>query len=142
MIKVHSMAKNCAFVEYTNGVFVKLALPPMHSSSLVSRCLTALKTSITNQEACLTLLSRWYQSRNAPGSSSTSNAYEWELFAKCLLGLLGYHTDSINFKTEEGLGKDDSSLSPPESSKKRKQADNVRTTIIGFLYCEHGFRAY
>ncbi len=38
---------------------------------------------------------------------------------------MGYHTDSIDFNTEEGLVKDDSSLSPSGPSKKMRQENPV-----------------
>ena len=65
--------------------------------------------------------------RNSPGPSSISNAHEWNMFAKCIMQLLGYQTDTINFATEEFSTQSasrDNSVASPKSSKKMKHSDD------------------
>ena len=50
------------------------------------------------------------------------------MFAKCIMQLLGYQTDTINFDTEEFLNQSasrDSSVASPKASKKMKHSDDV-----------------
>ena len=66
--------------------------------------------------------------RNSPGPSSISNAHEWNMFAKCIMQLLGYQTDTINFATEEFSTQSasrDNSVASPKSSKKMRHSDDV-----------------
>ena len=49
---LHAVLKTSALLEYNNGVFVRLALPKLFSSSLVQRCFGALKLCIKDKEAC------------------------------------------------------------------------------------------
>ena len=68
--------------------------------------------------------------RNSPGPSSISNAHEWNMFAKCIMQLLGYQTDTINFATEEFSTQSasrDNSVASPKSSKKMRHSDDVST---------------
>ena len=69
-----------------------------------------------------------YCLRNSPGPSSISNAHEWNMFAKCIMQLLGYQTDTINFATEEFSTQSasrDNSVASPKSSKKMRHSDDV-----------------
>ena len=49
---LHAVLKSSALLEYTNGVFVRLALPKLYSSSLIQRCFGALKLCINDKDAC------------------------------------------------------------------------------------------
>jgi anaphase-promoting complex subunit 1 len=122
--ELHSVVNETALLKYGNGVYVRLALPKMHTSSLISRCFSALRSCIQGKEACLSLLSEWYCVRNCPGPSSISNAQEWDMFAKCLMGLIGYNTGGMNFSTEGFAASRDSSMASPCSSKKMKHSED------------------
>lgn len=129
---VHEVMAETALLEYTNGVFVRLALPPIHTSSLIGRCLSALQSSLKSQEACHGLFLEWYCIRNSPGPSSISNAQEWNMFAKCLMQLMGYQTDFINFAAEEFQASRENSMTSPRSSKKMRHSDDVSFSEIIF----------
>ena len=119
------MVNETALLEYSNGIFVRLKLPKLHTSTLIGRCLQTLEYAIPSKEACQVLFSQWYCMRNSPGPSSISNAQEWNMFAKCLMQLLGYQTDLINFSVEEfSVHSSDSSMTSPCSSKKMRQSDD------------------
>ena len=124
---VHTVVKGTALLEYDNGVYVRLALPKVHTSSLIGRCLQTLEHAIPSKEACQLLFSEWYCIRNSPGPSSISNAQEWIMFAKCLMQLLGYHTDLINFSMSDfSVGTEASMTSPaaPTTSKRMRHSDD------------------
>ena len=129
---LHSVMFDTCLLEYTNGVFVRLALPKKYTSSLVGRCLSALKNALQSKEACHELHTEWYCVRNAPGPLSISNAQEWNLFAKCLMQLLGYHTESFNFATEDFSrpASRDNSVTSPRASKKMRPSDDVSFFIV------------
>lgn len=127
MIKnIHNVVNGSALLEYNNGVYVRLALPQLHTSKLIGRCLQALEFAIPNKEACQLLFSEWYCVRNAPGPSSISNAQEWNMFAKCLMQLLGYHIDLINFSMTEFPSMEMTASSPnvPTTSKRMRHSDD------------------
>ena len=77
---LHRVLDSTALLEYNNGALVRLALPKAFSSSLIGRCLKAMKAALG--DTCQVLLSEWYCLRNSPGPSSISNAQEWNMFAK------------------------------------------------------------
>ena len=79
---LHAVLKRSALLEYNNGVFVRLSLPKLYSSSLIQRCFGALKLCIKDKEACHSLVVDWYCTRNSPGPSSISNIQEWNMFVK------------------------------------------------------------
>ena len=122
---MHKVVNETALLEYSNGVFVRLKLPKLHTSTLIGRCLTTLEYAIPSKDACQVLFSQWYCVRNSPGPSSISNAQEWNMFSKCLMQLLGYQTDLINFSVEEfSVTSSDTSMSSPCSSKKMRKSDD------------------
>ena len=123
---VHAVVKGTALLEYDNGVYVRLALPKVHTSTLIGRCLQALEHAIPSKEACQLLFSEWYCIRNSPGPSSISNAQEWNMFAKCLMQLLGYHTDLINFSMSDfSVGAEMTSPAAPTTSKRMRHSDDA-----------------
>ena len=123
---VHAVVKGTALLEYDNGVYVRLALPKLHTSTLIGRCLQALEHAIPSKEACQLLFSEWYCIRNSPGPSSISNAQEWNMFAKCLMQLLGYHTDLINFSMSDfSVGAEMTSPAAPTTSKRMRHSDDA-----------------
>ena len=95
-----SVVKDTVLLEYTNGVLVRLALPKLYTSCLIDRCLRALKSSLLKncKDACHSLFAEWYCIRNSPGPSSISNAQEWNMFAKCLMQLIGNQDKNVFFK--------------------------------------------
>jgi hypothetical protein len=58
------------------------------------------------------------------------------MFAKCIMQLLGYQTDTINFATEEFSTQSasrDNSVASPKSSKKMRHSDDVSNmSKVGF----------
>lgn len=117
-------SRDTVLVEYENGASLRIGLPEMATSGLVSRCLEGLKAGLTSPESAACLLSQWYCVRNAPGPTSLSNRQEWDMFVKCLMGLIGYHTDSLVFASHSGGDNSVASVtSPPTNSKKMKHSE-------------------
>ncbi|XP_040574760.1 LOW QUALITY PROTEIN: anaphase-promoting complex subunit 1 [Lepeophtheirus salmonis] len=94
------------FLKFVNGLNVQITVPPMATTSLVRRCIAAIKTTLP-REIALHFQVKWYAVRNSPGPASVSPSREWELFSRCLMGLMGYHADRI---------KDESRLMSPSSN--------------------------
>lgn len=73
-------------LQYIDGTYYRVTLPTLASSPLIDRCLNALRQSL-HRDATLTLLSRWYSTRNAPGSLDLTNEEEWNMFSKLIFGI-------------------------------------------------------
>lgn len=73
-------------LQYTDGTYYRVTLPILASSPLVERCLNALRQAL-QRDATLTLLTRWYSTRNAPGPSDLTNEDEWNIFTDLLFGM-------------------------------------------------------
>ncbi|CAL1529435.1 unnamed protein product [Lymnaea stagnalis] len=103
--------------ELLNGSLCRTELPPITSCPGIDLCLKALK-HLLPKDIALQLLGRWYTTRNAPGG--VGNVSEWSMFAKCLLGLMGYDTGKLSLTAN---GHRDGSSSPVMQSKKARPSD-------------------
>lgn len=72
-------------LQYTDGTYYRVTLPALASSPLIDRCLNALRQGL-HRDATLTLFSRWYSTRNAPGSYDLTNEEEWDMFSNLIFG--------------------------------------------------------
>lgn len=77
-------------LQYTDGTYYRVTLPTLASSPLIDKCLNALRQCL-HRDATLTLLSRWYATRNAPGSCDLTNEEEWNMFSKLIFGIFYLH---------------------------------------------------
>ena len=105
-----------------NDMRLLLTMPPICTSSLVHKCLTAMYAYLPNRLS-IAFAIKWYRMRNAPGPSSISTTEEWKLFVKCLFSHMGYRVEKLQLEvfSLSNLCKNgnDSSVSPVYSKKMR-----------------------
>ena len=58
----------------------------------VQMCLDAIR-QVLPKNLAMFVLSRWYSTHNAPGSSTGQS--EWHMFVKCLLAMIGYDVEKL-----------------------------------------------
>ncbi|KAK5650992.1 hypothetical protein RI129_002021 [Pyrocoelia pectoralis] len=82
-------------LQYTDGTYYRITLPSMASFTLVENCLNALR-QVLSKDCSITLLTRWYATRNAPGPDDFNLEQEWEMFISLIYELLGYDNEPYN----------------------------------------------
>uniref|UniRef100_A0A1Y1M734 Uncharacterized protein n=1 Tax=Photinus pyralis TaxID=7054 RepID=A0A1Y1M734_PHOPY len=82
-------------LQYTDGTYYRITLPSMAAFTLVENCLNALR-QVLSKDCSITLLSRWYAVRNAPGPDDFNLVQEWEMFTSLIYELLGYDNEHGN----------------------------------------------
>ncbi|KAF5273421.1 hypothetical protein FQA39_LY07438 [Lamprigera yunnana] len=82
-------------LQYSDGTYYRITLPPITTSSLIENCLNALR-QVLSKDFAITLLTRWYATRNAPGPDNLTIEQEWEMFTSLLYELLGYDVEQSN----------------------------------------------
>ncbi|KAL7744257.1 hypothetical protein ACLKA6_009216 [Drosophila palustris] len=93
--KAHNICKalrdpagNRLTLVYATGRMLRIALPLLNDTRLITRCVAALR-QVLNPSQFLHFIIRWYSARNPPGSRDYSIEQEWQLFRSTLLGLMG-----------------------------------------------------
>ncbi|EDW62517.1 anaphase-promoting complex subunit 1 [Drosophila virilis] len=81
-------AGNRLTLVYATGRMLRIALPLLNDTRLITRCVAALR-QVLNPTQFLHFIIRWYSARNPPGSRDYSIEQEWQLFRSTLLGLMG-----------------------------------------------------
>lgn len=81
-------AGNRLTLVYATGRMLRIALPLLNDTRLITRCVAALR-QVLNPSQFLHFIIRWYSARNPPGSRDYSIEQEWQLFRSTLLGLMG-----------------------------------------------------
>lgn len=99
LIGLRDTVRNRVTLEYTDGTYYRIALPTLASSSLVESCLKSFRQTLP-KDIALTLLTRWYSVRNAPGPSDITLEKEWDLFTNLLFGkktafLSSFHVSNV-----------------------------------------------
>lgn len=93
---------------------LRISLPLINETKFVTRCLKALK-QVLAKDQYIQLITKWYGTRNRPGSRDYSIEQEWELFYNVLLDQMGFsaamHDISSNAAT---------SFSAEEPKKRKK----------------------
>ncbi|KAK4883598.1 hypothetical protein RN001_006917 [Aquatica leii] len=79
-------------LQYSDGTYYRITLPPIATSTLIENCLNALR-QVLPRDSTVTLLTRWYAVRNAPGPVDLNVEQEWEMFTSLIYELLGYDTE-------------------------------------------------
>ncbi|XP_017782212.1 PREDICTED: anaphase-promoting complex subunit 1 [Nicrophorus vespilloides] len=108
--------ENRVTLQYSDGSYYRVSLPQMVSTTLVENCLNVLR-QILQSNATITLLTRWYATRNSPGTIELTVEKEWEMFTALLLELLGYENDQ---SSEGGLA--DTATTPSCAAKRQRQS--------------------
>lgn len=125
-------------LEYSDSSLYRITLPALASSTLVDSCLSALRQSL-QRDVAMTLLCKWYATRNAPGPVDPSPEQEFQIFINLLLGeelvdfyltflifcillgLLGYDVERLNNSAERAATPDEAKKQRP--SPKGSSAD-------------------
>ncbi|XP_023031148.1 anaphase-promoting complex subunit 1 [Drosophila willistoni] len=81
-------AGNRLTLTYATGRMLRIALPLLNDTRLISRCVASLR-QVLNPTQFLHFIIRWYSARNPPGSRDYSIEQEWQLFRTTLLALMG-----------------------------------------------------
>lgn len=96
-------AGNRLTLVYATGRMLRIALPLLNDTRLITRCVAALR-QVLNPTQFLHFIIRWYSARNPPGSRDYSIEQEWQLFRSTLLNLMGCMA-AVN---EQQFGSDES----------------------------------
>lgn len=81
-------AGNRLTLVYATGRMLRIALPLLNDTRLITRCVATLR-QVLNPTQFLHFIIRWYSARNPPGSRDYSIEQEWQLFRSILLNLMG-----------------------------------------------------
>ncbi|KAH8304880.1 hypothetical protein KR018_006035 [Drosophila ironensis] len=81
-------AGNRLTLVYATGRMLRIALPLLNDTRLLTRCVATLR-QVLSPDQFLHFVIRWYSSRNPPGSRDYSIEQEWQLFRATLLSLMG-----------------------------------------------------
>ncbi|XP_022110916.1 anaphase-promoting complex subunit 1-like isoform X2 [Acanthaster planci] len=101
-------------LELTGGTMLRMSIPEIASSPVVQKCLNAIKY-VLPRDGAMQVVARWYITHNAPGGPSTQS--EWLVFAKCLLGMMGYNIEKLAIFQQQET---DPLTSPEVATKKHK----------------------
>lgn len=81
-------AGNRLTLVYATGRMLRIALPFLNDTRLLTRCVATLR-QVLSPTQFLDFVIRWYSDRNPPGSRNYSIEQEWLLFRSTLLALMG-----------------------------------------------------
>ncbi|XP_034650000.1 anaphase-promoting complex subunit 1 [Drosophila subobscura] len=96
-------AGNRLTLVYATGRMLRIALPLLNDTRLVTRCIATLR-QVLNPTQFLHFIIRWYSARNPPGSRDLSSEQEWQIFRSTLLALMGC-TAAPDMETAESYGR-------------------------------------
>ncbi|KAK0145167.1 Anaphase-promoting complex subunit 1 [Merluccius polli] len=119
-------------LELSNGTMFRVSIPEICTSTLVRKCLQAIRF-ILPKDAAMKVLVKWYNTYNAPGGPS-SHA-EWNQFVTCFLSLLGYNTGATCLDTQLPL-------SPVIAAKKARPSDGGSDEDWEYLLASQYHRQY
>ncbi|XP_038074683.1 anaphase-promoting complex subunit 1-like isoform X2 [Patiria miniata] len=117
-------------VELTGETMLRMSIPEVTSSPVVQMCLNALKY-VLPRDMAMQLVTRWYNTHNAPGGPGSQS--EGLVFAKCLLGMMGYNIEKLAVFQQQDI---DSPASPAVATKKHKTSglDEDWDYLLGSTY--------
>ncbi|XP_017050802.1 anaphase-promoting complex subunit 1 [Drosophila ficusphila] len=96
-------AGNRLTLVYATGRMLRIALPLLNDTRLLTRCVATLR-QVLSPGQFLHFVIRWYSARNPPGSRDYSIEQEWLLFRCTLLALMGL-TAAPDVETAESYGR-------------------------------------
>ncbi|XP_059929879.1 anaphase-promoting complex subunit 1 isoform X4 [Gadus macrocephalus] len=108
---------NRVTLEVNNGTMFRVSIPEICTSTLVRKCLQAIRF-ILPKDTAMKVLVKWYNTYNAPGGPSAHA--EWNQFVTCLLSLLGYNTEHLGWTRNLCV---EVPLSPVIAAKKARPSD-------------------
>uniref|UniRef100_A0A1A9WDA7 Uncharacterized protein n=1 Tax=Glossina brevipalpis TaxID=37001 RepID=A0A1A9WDA7_9MUSC len=88
-LSLRDPAGNRLTLVYTTGKMLRISLPLINETKLVSRCIMALK-QILKRDQYIQMIIKWYGARNPPGSRDYCIKQEWDVFRIVLLDLMGF----------------------------------------------------
>lgn len=83
-------------LQYSDGTYYRIALPTLASTTLVEKCLNALRQTL-QKDCSITLLTRWYAARNSPGSNNLHLEEEWHIFVNLIYGNIYKQNGNFRF---------------------------------------------
>ncbi|KAH8419854.1 hypothetical protein KR009_003297 [Drosophila setifemur] len=96
-------AGNRLTLVYATGRMLRITLPLLNDTRLLTRCVASLRQVLTPTQF-LRFIIPWYGARNPPGSRDYSIEQEWQLFRVTLLSLMGL-TAAPDVEAVEGYGR-------------------------------------
>lgn len=72
-------------LRYSDGTYYRITLPPLTAHPLIENCLMVLKQCLSRDTVSV-VLTRWYATRNTPGSQDMNLQQEWNAFEMLLFG--------------------------------------------------------
>lgn len=97
-------AGNRLTLVYATGRMMRIALPLLNDTRLLTRCVATLRQVLTPSQF-LHFVIRWYSARNPPGSRDYSIEQEWLLFRSTILALMGLTAAPDVETVESGYGR-------------------------------------
>lgn len=113
-------AGNRLTLTYSSGKMLRITLPLINETKLVRRCITALR-HVLKRDQFIQMITKWYGSRNPPGSRDYCIEQEWDIFRNVLLDLMGYSA------TMHDVSNGTATSFNAEEPKKRKKNDEIHS---------------
>lgn len=85
LCKLRDPVENRITLQYSDGTFYRVILPQLASCQLIEDCINALRQTL-QLDVATSFVSRWYSTRNSPGSVDFDTEKEWQLFKNLLFG--------------------------------------------------------
>uniref|UniRef100_A0A1I8M2U1 Uncharacterized protein n=1 Tax=Musca domestica TaxID=7370 RepID=A0A1I8M2U1_MUSDO len=113
-------AGNRLTLTYLSGKMLRITLPLINETKLVSRCIAALR-QVLKRDQFIQMITKWYGSRNPPGSRDYCIEQEWDIFRNVLWDLMGYSA------TMHDVSSGTATSFNAEEPKKRKKNDEIHS---------------
>ncbi|XP_030380933.1 anaphase-promoting complex subunit 1 [Scaptodrosophila lebanonensis] len=113
-------AGNRLTVVYATGRMLRITLPLLNDTRLITRCISTLRQLLKTTQF-LHFIIRWYSARNPPGSRDYSIEQEWQLFRSTLLALMGCTAASAEQDAVRCATPPLQTLAPQDEPKKRRK---------------------
>nr|XP_022911717.1 anaphase-promoting complex subunit 1 [Onthophagus taurus] len=115
LIGLRDPVLNRITLQYSDDTFYRIKIPYLSTSTLVESCLNALRECLP-RDVLMTVIVRWYTTRNSLGNFDLTPEKEWELFYSVIFQLLGYEDSNVS------NGSSDNSSTPSSSSKRSRHS--------------------
>ncbi|CAN9499595.1 unnamed protein product [Ophioblennius macclurei] len=125
---------NRVTLELNSGTMLRISVPEIATSELVTKCLQAIRF-ILPKEAAMKVLVKWYNIYNAPGGLRVHA--EWSLFVTCFMTLMGYNTERLAWTQNLHF---EVPLSPVIAAKKARPSDGGSDEDWDYLLGSHYHR--
>lgn len=112
-IGLKNPAGNRLSLSYPGGKYFRFSIPVICENLLITNCLLSIR-EVLPKSLGMTVIIKWYGTRNAPGTQDFSLHQEWEMFQNFMFDLINRNWNSMR----------ENSLSPSEEPIKRRKNDN------------------